>query len=233
MLSDMELIKFQAAVLFRYDGRGRMLALNESEPDHPAPRLFLGRTVAGNIWRFRHDLPDSLIQRLDRLLRDEPITADLSQPPSILAGVVAALEREAPIESLSAGPAWRFPDPIPAVEGVVPVTEANLDAMQRHYPWTATHLEELQPCRAIIVDGEGVSVCFSSRISREAAEAGVDTVGAFRGRGYAPAVVAAWASAVREAGLVPLYSTSWDNLASRAVARKLGLILYGADLSIV
>jgi hypothetical protein len=43
-------------------------------------------------------------------------------------------------------------------------------------------------------------------------------------------VVAAWARAIRESGGEPLYSTSWDNKASRGVARKLGLLLYGEDL---
>jgi hypothetical protein len=31
---------------------------------------------------------------------------------------------------------------------------------------------------------------------------------------------------------IPLYSTSWQNQASLALARKLGLIQYGADLHI-
>ena len=41
---------------------------------------------------------------------------------------------------------------------------------------------------------------------------------------------AAWAQAVRTQGGIPLYSTSWDNRASRAVAHNLGLSLYGEDL---
>jgi hypothetical protein len=36
---------------------------------------------------------------------------------------------------------------------------------------------------------------------------------------------------VRRENRIPLYSTSWDNAASRGVARRLGLVLYGADLS--
>ncbi|HZS91689.1 MAG TPA: GNAT family N-acetyltransferase, partial [Chloroflexota bacterium] len=46
------------------------------------------------------------------------------------------------------------------------------------------------------------------------------------------AVVAGWARAIRASGRIPLYSTSWDNHASQAVARKLGLVQYGTDLSL-
>ncbi len=60
----------------------------------------------------------------------------------------------------------------------------------------------------------------------------LETFEEYRGRGYVPAVVAEWARAVRATGRIPLYGTSWDNLASRAVARKLGLIQYGVGLSI-
>ena len=42
-----------------------------------------------------------------------------------------------------------------------------------------------------------------------------------------------YANAVRAIGCVPLYSTSWENQASRAVAAKLGLLRYAATLSIV
>ena len=80
--------------------------------------------------------------------------------------------------------------------------------------------------------GTPVSACFSSRTSAGASEAGVETLPEFRRRGYASAVTAAWARHVRAAGRVPLYSTSWDNLASQHVARRLGLLLYGADLHI-
>jgi len=60
----------------------------------------------------------------------------------------------------------------------------------------------------------------------------VETVLAYRGRGYANTVVAAWARDILATGRMPLYSTSWQNLASQAVARKLGLIQYGTDVSL-
>jgi predicted GNAT family acetyltransferase len=89
-----------------------------------------------------------------------------------------------------------------------------------------------QPMFAVVVGGHAVSVCCSVRETAEAFEAGVETVAAHRRRGYAPRAVTAWAREVRAMGRVPLYSTSWQNEASRAVARALGLIHFGTDLHI-
>jgi hypothetical protein len=53
-----------------------------------------------------------------------------------------------------------------------------------------------------------------------------------RGRGYVRDVVAGWALVVRSLGTMPLYSTSWENTASQAVAWKLRLVQYGDDFHI-
>jgi len=82
------------------------------------------------------------------------------------------------------------------------------------------------------VDGHAVSIGTSVRLTRVAHQDGVDTCRAYRGRGFAPRVVTAWAQAVRDIGRIPLYSTSWQNEASRAVARKLHLICFGSDVHI-
>jgi predicted GNAT family acetyltransferase len=62
--------------------------------------------------------------------------------------------------------------------------------------------------------------------------AGLETLEEYRRRGHAVAVVAGWARAVRAMGRIPLYGTTWDNIASQGVARKLGLVRYGTELSL-
>lgn len=60
----------------------------------------------------------------------------------------------------------------------------------------------------------------------------METLPAFRGRGLATAAVACWGRAVQRSGRTALYSTSWENAASRAIAKKLSAVLYGEDWSV-
>jgi GNAT superfamily N-acetyltransferase len=136
---------------------------------------------------------------------------------------------------VTAGPAYGFPEALPFTAGVTRITRADLDLLQRMAPdleATAREFESREPILAVLEEGSAVSLCFSSRLTGLAAEAGVETLEGYRGRGYASAAVAAWARTVRASGRVPLYSTSWENLASQAVARRLGLNQYATDLSI-
>jgi predicted GNAT family acetyltransferase len=119
-----------------------------------------------------------------------------------------------------------------APDNVVQLTNVNLDLARESFSWLYHDLKGWQPGFVAVQDGIAVSACYSSRIGSEAAEAGVDTLAEYRGHGYASDVTAAWAAAVRASGRIPLYSTSWGNVASQGVARRLGLILYGADLSL-
>jgi RimJ/RimL family protein N-acetyltransferase len=224
-------MELQTTALFTHDAAGRIVAINETDGD-PAPRLFLGRTRQGNVWRLRHDLPDEIAAELERILSSEPPLNDPRQPPTTLTALRDALSAHAPVIDVVEGPAWRFPETIPEPEDVVVIGPGNVAALRVHFPWSADHLDDLQPNMAILAEGVAIAVCSSVRLTPEVAEAGVYTLEAYRGRGYAAQVAAAWAAAVRASGRIPLYSTSWDNTASQTVARKLGLIFYGVDLSI-
>jgi len=225
--NDLALLDRQIATLFRLDAAGNLLAVNEQD-EPSAPRLFLGRTKAGNRWHLRHDLPDDLRDELARILATEPVAADLAAPPVTATALRAALAAQAPLVNEWSGPAWHFPEALPGAE-IQATVLTDAAPLQRTFPGWARDFATSQPGAAILREGEAVAVCCSARTSAGAAEAGVNTLPEWRGRGYARAVVVAWAGAVQAAGRIPLYSTSWDNAASRGVARRLELRLYAAD----
>lgn len=229
LISDLKLIEIQVETLFIYDENRRLQYLNEPEKS-PAPRFFLGLTKKGNIWRFRYDLPEKVISMLDELASSEPIPADLWKKPINFEAFRDVLQAHQEIQKVWLGPAYRFPEDIKRPTNVVRVTQENAELLRFGFADAIPHLELSQPCIAVIEKGRAVSICLSVRISSQAHEAGVETLEAYRSRGYATNVVAGWAMSVRELGRIPLYSTSWDNVASQGVARKLGLILYGVDL---
>lgn len=230
--TDLDLITLQINTLFHTDTTGRLLAVNEfGEP--PAPRFFLGRTRQGNVWRFRHDLSAPLATALDALCRAEPLAEDLTSPPQQYAAIKALLQTDAPIQAEYRGPCWWIPEGTQPAANVVLIDQTNLHLLASSFPWVQR--EEAYatgPVAATLEQGQGVAICFCSRYPGQATEAGVETLPAFRGKGYATAAVAAWAAAVHQRGVLPLYSTSWENLASQAIARKLGMVFYGENWSL-
>jgi RimJ/RimL family protein N-acetyltransferase len=238
-LSDLQLITLQADTLFLSDPDGRLRYVREpgyAEPDlEPAPRLFLGRTRLGHIWRFRHDLPNSLVGELTELCQAAPRVVSLAAPPPTIAAIRDALEAHTAITHEERGPAFWISNLVPASSMHTSlVREANAHLLNEHFPWKRTSLSGVATglLAATIVGGSAVSICYCARLTNRAAEAGVETIAAARGRGYASAAVAVWAAAVLQRGLLPLYSTSWENGASRGVARKLGMYGYAEDWSI-
>jgi RimJ/RimL family protein N-acetyltransferase len=228
--TDLQLMHIQAETLYGYDADGRLRCVNEPG-DPPAPRFFMGRTPQGNLWRFRYDMPAALVEQLEALCSAEPISAELARPPLHYDAIRALLQAQAPIEEEFRGPAYRVPDHVQTPAGVVLISEANQELLEAWFmDWLPIGPEQIV---AAAVEGQvAVAVCFCSRLTGRAAEAGLETAQAFRRRGYAAAVVAGWAAEVRRRGLIALYSTSWNNLASQGVARKLGMRLYGEDWSI-
>jgi hypothetical protein len=232
MIDDLELMATHARTLFTRDARSRLLSINEPGGGGPAPRLFLGRTRRGNLWRVRADLPEALIEELEALCRDEPTGNELHSPPRHAAAYVRLLEADAPVREVEAGPAYRFAEYTEPERLPLALTERDAAVLHGGFEDLIAELPDWQPFLALMDGGRAVSVCRSVRITAEAHEAGVETLPELRGRGYAGEVVAGWALLVRSLGAIPLYSTSWGNAASMAVARKLRMVAYGADFHI-
>jgi hypothetical protein len=144
----------------------------------------------------------------------------------------AALQDHRPIAKEERGPAYLIPESLGMSSDAVLVTKENGDILKNGFPWMLRHIlagSDIGPVAAVVVEGNAVSIYYWARPTSSAAEAGVEMREAMRRRGYATKAVAGWAAATYERGPLPLYSTSWENLASLRVARELEMLFYGED----
>lgn len=220
--------ELQLRTLFVLDERGRIVSTREPNPARsPGPLFMLVRSASSCVWAVRADVAPEAAGELDRLARDEPPIKDLHDEPRHAERYISLCRGQ-----IFSGPAFAFPAKAARPDDVEIVTQ--LSKLKHNFRgWVATEIPERSPIFAVIDGGCPVSICFCARNTETAAEAGVETSQTFRGRGFAPRVTAAWAFAIRTSQRIPLYSTSWNNTASLAVARKLGLVPYASDWSIV
>ena len=116
--------------------------------------------------------------------------------------------------------------------GVHPIDEGNAYLLRGGLEDWIPDVPHRQPFMAMVEDGNAVAVCASVRISAAVHCAGVETRPEHRHRAHAVNVAARWARAVRALGATPFDSTSWENLASRRVAARLGLPMVAVAFSI-
>lgn len=214
----------QLRTLYVLNSEGRITSTREPEPASPAPVFTVIRSASSCAWAVRADVPNDLAAELEGIVRKEPPAADLRDAP-----VHADRYRSLVGGRIWSGPAFTFPEQIAPPTNVVVVDDERL--LERNFRgWVPGEIAAgRSPVLAVLEGGYPVSICFCARRSDLAAEAGVETAEAFRGRGYGPRVTAAWALAIRASGRIPLYSTSWSNAASLSVARKMGLAAYASD----
>jgi hypothetical protein len=243
-MDDRDLLELQAATIFAPTDSGRILRTNA--PDHAAgPRLYLAGCTSGNVVRLRHDVADRTAQAIERLAADEPPLCHPHSTPVHLDGYLQLLAAEAPVEQCEAGLTWTFPDhldfehPAPLVrsdtaagdrllarlteEGMPDalVTAGFADVGEFWTPW----------CVALQGD-EIAAIAFSVGAGPANAETGVYAFPAFRGRGFAAAATAGWASLPALSGRTLFYSTSRSNVSSQRVVQRLGLRFLGASLRV-
>ena len=228
-----DLMRVHVDALFTHDTQGRLLCVNEPG-GAPAPRMFLGRTRAGNVLRTRADLAPGLVAKIAQLCGGEPPLEDDSERPRCAVALIELLERHGTVRQVWRGPAYRLAPPAGLLGGGVTELTPEDGGLLAAFPEWVDELRAglRQPFFALIEHGMAVSICASVRITPAAHEAGVETLPEHRGRGCARRVVAAWAQRVQTLGAVPLYSTSFANEASRAVAAASGAQLYGVDFHV-
>lgn len=226
------LIEIQLDVLFTRNRDGELIATRDPFW-RPAPRLFLGRSPDRNVWALRQDVDPGTKAELRRILSAEPrcIAANSEEGPACRTRVHALLH---PVEVEYRGPAYVLSEDLPCDDRAREVTAAESSAWRGAFPWLADEFDAVAPVVIAFEAGEPAAICHTPRgITATAAEAGVETIECFRGRGLATAAVACWARAIRRRGRLAFYSTSWANKASQAIARRLSAQLYGEDWHLV
>ena len=220
---DQRLLGELAETMFASDERGRLSGAD-------APHLHLLRTPQGLICQCHADLADEVADALYGLAkrpRGRP-----SEWASECADYAEALSSVAQLKALRAGLLHSFPAQSESNYTAVNISEDNakllIGGLEEWRPDIAGGL----PMMAMVVNGRAVSICASIKASTAAHCAGVETLPAYRGKGFGSQAVAAWAQAVRALGAAPFYGTTFDNYASQRVARRLDLSLIGAEFSI-
>jgi RimJ/RimL family protein N-acetyltransferase len=234
-VNPLDLADLHLDLLYEREAGGLLLVSGDAAVG--APLFHLARTTEGNRWLLSAALPEQQRTALQQALASEPVVPDLGEMESrapVLMGARALLGLEKGSVKEYRGPAFLFPDELPQVtEDVEVLRDVSSARTVAELAWIREATPAELPIAAVCnAAGLVVAVCHSARSTRDAAEAGVETAPAYRGRGLAGAVVAGWAAAVRSEGRLAFYGTEWSNDASRAVARKLGLIVFSEDFHV-
>jgi hypothetical protein len=217
--------------LYRYDDHGRLTSINEWNGGG-APRFFLMRTVGDAICRFRSDLPGDLVSRLEALCSTEPAGDLPGKLPAHHEHYLELLSSHAPVDRVWAGPVYMSTRDLPPGAPPIAIDDDNSHLLRDSFEDWIPDVPHRRPFMATIENDHAVSICASVRISDAVHCAGVQTRADHRRRGHAVNAVAGWARAVRSLRATPFYSTSWDNVASQGVARRLQLSLVGVDFHV-
>lgn len=230
MLTDLRLLQVEIETLWVTDDRGYLL--RSRGPEGTAPYLVIAVSTDGQVAVAYSRLPEALIAELQATVAEAPPSPDPATLPAWIAGCTRLLQRSVGAVDLSSGPGYLVPpgttyasradirrsDETESLRGTIPAP-ANWSAEE----WDQLLDGSLGPWAMAVEDRVVISLCHSARLTEQGAEAGVWTHPAHRGRGYAAAVTAAWASLLAGSGRHLFYSTSADNRSSQRVAARLNL----------
>jgi RimJ/RimL family protein N-acetyltransferase len=176
------------------------------------------------------DVPDALATELAATFDPAPASMAPAQPLELCRRL---LDGKGPPLPCRAGPSFLI-EAAPQLWSGLRIERSDAstgDALRNANPgnWHPVEWGELLDGRlgpwAIAVEGGlVVSICHTpGPVTARGAECGVWTHAAFRGRGYAAAVVSEWAAILRPSGRYLFYSTQADNLSSQRLARRMQL----------
>lgn len=227
-MRELELMAMHCNALYVHNEARELVCVNDWLTA-PAPSFWLGFTREGILHRFREDVSATIRARLGGLIAEESTHAAPRAPRFHKSYLSLLGAREA-----TAGPTyWLSSLPTSPDRRIQRISAANATVLRESAlnAWVPD-IPHQQPMFASLDNGLAVSICASVRVTENAHEVGVETISQYRCRGHASAVVSAWAGDLLSAGIVPLYSTSWNNLASQQVARRIGFERFGWEYRI-
>jgi len=224
VFNDNELMKMQASTLYVLNEEEKIISINEPIQKCP-PAIFIGQTNKSITTFFRNDIPQNIIEEINIITKDSINIFNLCR----------IIEKYKKVKDIWVGPAYVLNQKETNTELDTEVTlidVSNKHLLNKHFGHLINELEIRSPIMGYVMNKEVVSVCCTARKSNNAAEASLSTIEQFRGKGFAQKVTYGWCREILRQGLIPFYSTSWDNLNSQKVAKKIGLYQFGMDLSI-
>ncbi len=218
-LTQLQALQLHLDCLFT-DENGRMAFVNEPWGSvSPAPLLFVGQTLQGEIlWRFGRRASAAFIEAAEGLLRRGEKKLPAYQK-ALFAG------------RCSQENCFYFSGRASLEPGCRLLGEDDLPLLLAAFPDCGEELAAAQPYTGAFCGGELVCICRSVRKGR-AHESGIETLPAFRRRGYALTALKSWTAAVLAQGAVPLYSALLQNTASLQLAQKAGYQPYAQGFQI-
>lgn len=225
--TDIELLRREMDTLWGTDLYGR--------PSHSQPLVALAVAGGSRCVRLSPSLPVEVRRRLDQL--------DLQEAESSPEALIERFRELLPFAAsgYGGGPSYVFdgertPEPTNPELRILSSEESDIEFLRTARPepwWEAEEWDDflagrIGPWAVGVREGRVAALCHTPVASSVAAEAGVWTHPDERGRGWAGLVTSEWARVAGKEFETLFYSTRFDNVASQAVARKLGLRPIGA-----
>jgi hypothetical protein len=159
--SSLDLMKLYVSTCYVHDQDRCIAGVNEWSGGE-APRLWLGRTRLGSIWRWRHDLGLDARRRLDQVLRREPIAHSFPAPLCCEQEIASILESSHSAHQVVSGPVyWCRLQIVGGAKSAVGISSQQAGLMREFLEDWIPDIEHEQPMMVSTSHGCAVSVCAS------------------------------------------------------------------------